>query len=181
MSLSALPAMVSPHDVPPHAAHMDQVSAAELERLVLALHSGLATLLAGRHGRLSANQTQAVQDLTHSCDAALAHLRNAPPASIVEYGTMHLDRMRRQASVQDRPLHLTRTEFDLLAALSVRPTVVLSRRQLIEAIRDDSWVGDDHLIDVHIGHLRRKLGDDAAQQRYIVTVRGVGYRMGTGQ
>ena len=42
-------------------------------------------------------------------------------------------------------------------------------------------MGDEHLVDVHIGHLRRKLGDDAADSLYVRTVRGVGYRMGTGQ
>lgn len=91
---------------------------------------------------------------------------------------IHLD--AREVFIDNEPITLTRTEFDLLAALSARPAVVLSRRQLLDAIRDDPWVGD-HLIDVHIGHLRRKLGDDATQQRFILTVRGVGYRMGTGQ
>jgi DNA-binding response OmpR family regulator len=75
---------------------------------------------------------------------------------------------------------LTRTEFDVLAALSSSPARVLSRRQLLEAVWGDSWVGNDNLVDVHIGHLRRKLGDDAASSRYITTVRGVGYRMGSG-
>lgn len=97
------------------------------------------------------------------------------------FGSLRIFVEAREAFTDGEPVPLTRTEFDLLAALSARPGVVLSRRQLLEAIRDDSWVGDDHLIDVHIGHLRRKLGDDATQQRYILTVRGVGYRMGTGQ
>ena len=44
-----------------------------------------------------------------------------------------------------------------------------------------SWVGNEHLVDVHVGHLRRKLGDDPAAPRYVTTVRGIGYRMGTGQ
>jgi DNA-binding response OmpR family regulator len=76
---------------------------------------------------------------------------------------------------------LTRTEFDILAALSSRPGVVWSRRQLIEAVWGDPWVGNDHLVDVHVGHVRRKLGDDPADPRFVFTVRGVGYRMGSGQ
>ena len=76
---------------------------------------------------------------------------------------------------------LTRTEFDVLAVLSSRPGVVLSRRQLLEAVWGDSWVGNEHLVDVHIGHLRRKLGDDPSRPRYVITVRGVGYRMGSGR
>ena len=71
--------------------------------------------------------------------------------------------------------------FVPLDALSGRPGVVLSRRQLLEIVREGPWVGNDHLVDVHIGHLRRKLGDDAAQPRFITTVRGVGYRMGGGR
>jgi DNA-binding response OmpR family regulator len=83
--------------------------------------------------------------------------------------------------VDDQPITLTRTEFDVLAALSSRPGVVLSRRQLLDAVWTESWVGNEHLVDVHVGHLRRKLGDDPAAPRYVMTVRGVGYRMGTGQ
>lgn len=97
------------------------------------------------------------------------------------FGRLSIHVEAREAFLGDEPVTLTRTEFDVLAALSARPAVVLSRRQLLEAIRETPWVGDDHLVDVHIGHLRRKLGDDAAQQRYILTVRGVGYRMGSGQ
>ena len=74
---------------------------------------------------------------------------------------------------------LTRTEFDILDALSARPGVVLSRRQLLDLVREGPWVGNEHLVDVHIGHLRRKLGDDATNPRFIMTVRGVGYRMGS--
>ena len=76
---------------------------------------------------------------------------------------------------------LTRTEFDVLAALSSRPGVVLHRRQLIEIVWGESWVGNEHLVDVHVAHLRAKLGDDPAAPRYVATVRGVGYRMGTGR
>jgi DNA-binding response OmpR family regulator len=94
---------------------------------------------------------------------------------------LRVDVAGREVFVDDEPIILTRTEFDILDVLSARPGVVLSRRQLLETVRDGPWVGNDHLVDVHIGHLRRKLGDDAASPRFIVTIRGVGYRMGTGQ
>ena len=55
-----------------------------------------------------------------------------------------------------------------------------SRRQLIDEVWEGGWVGDEHLVDVHIAHLRRKLGDDPETSRYVTTVRGVGYRMGPG-
>jgi DNA-binding response OmpR family regulator len=83
-------------------------------------------------------------------------------------------------TVAGEPVCLTRTEFDILDALSARPKLAFSRRQLVDEVWDTVWVGDDHIVDVHIGHIRHKLGDDANSARYIETVRGVGYRMGRG-
>jgi len=97
------------------------------------------------------------------------------------FGALSIDVDAREVHLDDEPILLTRTEFDILEVLSGRPGVVLSRRQLLETVREGPWVGNEHLVDVHIGHLRRKLGDDAAQPRFITTVRGVGYRMGTGR
>lgn len=97
------------------------------------------------------------------------------------FGRLSIDVDGRQVYLDEEPITLTRTEFDLLAALSSRPGVVWSRRQLIDTVWGEPWVGNDHLVDVHIGHVRRKLGDDPAEPRFIATVRGVGYRMGTGQ
>lgn len=96
------------------------------------------------------------------------------------FGPLSLDLAGRQAFLDDEPIALTRTEFDILAALSSRPGVVWSRRQLIDAVWGEPWVGNDHLVDVHVGHVRRKLGDDPADPRFLHTVRGVGYRMGSG-
>lgn len=97
------------------------------------------------------------------------------------FGPLAVDALGRDVWLDHQPIELTRTEFDLLEALSARPSMAFSRRQLIEAVWGQDWVGDEHLVDVHIGHLRRKLDDDAAASRFIRTVRGVGYRMGTGQ
>lgn len=97
------------------------------------------------------------------------------------FGPLSIDVAAREVRIDDGLILLTRTEFDILEALSSHPGIVLTRRQLLEIIRDGPWVGNEHLIDVHIGHLRRKLGDGTAGPRYITTVRGVGYRMGTGQ
>jgi len=57
---------------------------------------------------------------------------------------------------------------------------VFSRRQLLERAWGAEWLGDEHLVEVHIANLRRKLGDDPHNPRYIRTVRGVGYRMRPG-
>jgi len=97
------------------------------------------------------------------------------------FGDLTIDTVGRDVWLEGDPVALTRTEFDLLAALAERPRMAFSRRQLIDQVWGETWVGDEHLVDVHIGHLRRKLGDDAAEGRFVRTVRGVGYRMGTGQ
>jgi DNA-binding response OmpR family regulator len=103
-----------------------------------------------------------------------------PAAAVRRFGALEITPAGREVSVEGRRVELTRTEFDLLDALSAEPQVVFSRRQLLERVWGGDWFGDDHVIDVHVGNLRHKLGDDAAHPRYIRTVRGVGYRMGTG-
>jgi len=76
------------------------------------------------------------------------------------FGALRINIDSREVHIDDTPVMLTRTEFDVLAALSSRPGAVLSRRQLLETVWGDSWVGNDNIIDVHVGHLRRKLGDN---------------------
>ena len=98
----------------------------------------------------------------------------------VSFGAVAVDVGAREVRVEGTPVDLTRTEFDLLATLATHPRLVYTRRQLIDAVWGENWVGDEHLVDVHIGHLRRKLGDDAETGRFVRTVRGVGYRMGEG-
>ena len=97
------------------------------------------------------------------------------------FGSLTVDAVGRDVWLDGVPIPLTRTEFDLLATLSARPRMAFSRRQLIDAVWGPEWVSDEHLVDVHIGHLRRKLDDDANESKFVRTVRGVGYRMGTGQ
>jgi DNA-binding response OmpR family regulator len=100
--------------------------------------------------------------------------------AVRQFGALEIDPLAREVRVAGEPVQLTRTEFDLLAALSEEPRVVLSRRQLMERLWGPTWVGDEHAVDVHVGSIRRKLGDDPAEPRFVLTVRGVGYRMGPG-
>lgn len=102
-------------------------------------------------------------------------------ASVLEFGDLSIDTDGREVAVAGSAVSLTRTEFDILATLARDPGVVFARSRLIAAVWGPRWTGDEHLVDVHIGHLRRKLGDDARRGRYIRTVRGVGYRMGEGR
>jgi len=98
------------------------------------------------------------------------------------FGDLVIDLPAREVRVGSSVVPLTRMEYDLLEALSSRPRMVFSRQQLLDAVWDDvsGIASDEHLVDIHIGHLRRKLGDDPKVARYVVTIRGVGYRMGPG-
>lgn len=104
----------------------------------------------------------------------------APEERIASIGGLRLNLDAREVEVDGEPALLTRLEFDILATLASRPGVVFSRPALIRAVWGEGWVGDEHLVDVHILHVRRKLGDTAQDQRFVRTVRGVGYRMGPG-
>ncbi|MFZ5849905.1 MAG: winged helix-turn-helix domain-containing protein [Actinomycetota bacterium] len=95
-------------------------------------------------------------------------------------GDLEVDAGAREVRVGGGLVELTRMEFDLLAALATRPRQAFSRRQLLEEVWGGDWYGDEHVVDVHIAHLRRKLSDDPREPRFIRTVRGVGYRMGPG-
>jgi len=113
--------------------------------------------------------------------ASTTSAQSAPEAPPRVFAGLRIDIAGREVDLDGESVALTRTEFDVLAALSARPALAFSRRQLIDAVWDQTWVGDEHLVDVHVGHLRRKLGDDPSSPRYVRTVRGVGYRMGDGR
>ncbi|MBA2953283.1 response regulator [Nocardioides sp. MAH-18] len=88
------------------------------------------------------------------------------------HGALRVDLGARRAFREDEELLLTRTEYELLTALMRNPTKVATREDLLTAIWGSPWVGGTHVVEVHVGNLRRKLGG-----RYIRTVRGVGYRL----
>ncbi len=97
---------------------------------------------------------------------------------VSRFGDLTIDPEAREVTLAGRIVELTRTEFDILEVLSSERRRVFSRRALVADVWGADWFGDDHLVDVHIAHIRAKLGDDPAAPRYIWTVRGVGYRMG---
>lgn len=105
---------------------------------------------------------------------------SAPEQPRLVFGPLALDPGAREVTLDGGHVELTRTEFDVLATLAARPRLVFTRRQLSEAVWGDDWVGDEHLVDTHVAHIRQKLGDDATRPAFIRTVRGVGYRMGEG-
>ena len=95
---------------------------------------------------------------------------------VLERGELRIDRPKREISLRGLPVVVTTMEFDLLSTLAGDPGVVFSRQKLLDRVWGMDYVGDDHVVDVHLGNLRHKLGDDATSPTFIETVRGVGYR-----
>jgi two-component system, OmpR family, response regulator RegX3 len=94
----------------------------------------------------------------------------------LQIGGLDLDASARTASLDGEPLELTRKEFDLLALLMSHAGTVVSRERLIDEVWDVNWFGSTKTLDVHVSGLRKKLGDDPSDPRYLHTVRGVGFR-----
>lgn len=88
--------------------------------------------------------------------------------------TIDLDQHRVWKDGQD--VELTAMEFDLLHAFATHPGLVLSREQLIRQVWEYDYYGDDRVVDVHVGRLRKKIEDDPSNPTLITTVRGAGYR-----
>jgi two-component system, OmpR family, response regulator RegX3 len=89
---------------------------------------------------------------------------------------LEVDLGARRARLAGTELELSRKEFDLLAELIRNAGRVVTREDLMNRVWDENWFGSTKTLDVHMGWLRRKLGDDAADPRFIHTVRGVGFR-----
>jgi DNA-binding response OmpR family regulator len=105
-----------------------------------------------------------------------ALMRRQASESASSNADLRIDPEARRAFFNDEELQLTAKEFDLLRVLVREQGKVVSREQLMREIWETSWFGSTKTLDMHISVLRRKLGDDATQPRYIATVRGVGFR-----
>jgi two-component system alkaline phosphatase synthesis response regulator PhoP len=115
------------------------------------------------------------RELVARVKAALRRLRSdggVADTTSLAFRHVRIDAGRRQVWVDEKLVELTATEFDLLNTLAEHRGLVLSREQLLERVWGHDFYGEERVVDVHIGHIRQKLGDD----RFIVTVRGVGYR-----
>jgi two-component system alkaline phosphatase synthesis response regulator PhoP len=100
------------------------------------------------------------------------HQQTGPTQDHVkEYPGLRIDTNSRQVWVDEKLVDLTTTEFDLLLVLADHRGMVLSREQLLDKIWGHDYFGEIRVVDVHLGHVRKKIGE-----RYIATVRGVGYR-----
>jgi DNA-binding response OmpR family regulator len=92
-------------------------------------------------------------------------------------GELVIDERARTVTLAARPIELARKEFDLLVALAQRPGEVVTKRELLADVWRQAYGGSDRTVDVHLSWLRRKLGETAAEPRYLVSVRGVGVRL----
>jgi DNA-binding response OmpR family regulator len=110
-----------------------------------------------------------------------AVLRRSSPAvredPRVVVGGLVVDPVSRTARLDGAELTLNRKEFDLLFALASRPGEVVTKRQLLAEVWQMPWGGADRTVDVHLSWLRRKLGETAAEPRYLLSVRGVGVKL----
>ena len=100
-----------------------------------------------------------------------------PEPGSITVGDLEIDPGARSVEVVGEPIALARKEFDLLAELARNAGQVVSREDLMSRVWDANWFGSTKTLDVHIKTLRRKLGDDSANPRFIETVRGVGFRL----
>jgi DNA-binding response OmpR family regulator len=101
--------------------------------------------------------------------------RSAPERAPLRFGGLEIDRDARTVSVDSRPCELTAYQFDLLLVLAERAGRVLSREQIMEAVRGRELEAFDRSIDVHMGRIRQAIEADPKAPRRILTVRGVGY------
>jgi DNA-binding response OmpR family regulator len=101
----------------------------------------------------------------------------SPQATTIrEFGTLCIDPVVREVTLGGRIVDLTKIEFGILDLLSSSPRRTFTRGQMLEEVWGDNWGGSDHVIDVHVGNLRKKLNESGSTSRYIRTVRGIGYR-----
>lgn len=103
--------------------------------------------------------------------------QDAEPAQLIQVGALRMDMGRRDVRVNDRPVELTPTEFDLLQVLMERAGYVFTRSELISKGLGADYEGTDRTLDSHIRNLRQKIEPDPKEPTYIHTVYGVGYRL----
>ncbi|MHB1391387.1 MAG: winged helix-turn-helix domain-containing protein [Thermoleophilia bacterium] len=112
---------------------------------------------------------------------AILRRGQSPTAEILRAGDIAIDHGRHTASVRGAVLDLTAREFEILDALAARPGMVFTREQLLEHVWGYNYFGDPRVVDVHVAKLRKKIEEDSANPRYIKTVRGIGYKLETGE
>ncbi len=151
--------------------------------IMLTAHSTEAARLAGLAVGVDDYMTTPIspRELVAHIRAMQRRPRFPPPrARVRRFGALEIDADNQRVTLDGAAVVLSQTEYRLLNALSAEPGRILSRGELVRRLWGEAWFGSDHLLDVHISNLRRKLGDDSRDPRYIATVRGLGFRMRSG-
>jgi DNA-binding response OmpR family regulator len=95
---------------------------------------------------------------------------------LLRFGELTLDLKSGEVKKGDKSIELTAKEYQLLLYLARHPNQILSKNKLFEAVWGEEYLGDDNTIMVHIRHLREKLEDDPGSPKYLITVKGLGYK-----
>jgi len=106
---------------------------------------------------------------------------SSPEGSRIESGDVSIDLSRHLVTVRGRPVNLTRSEFQVLRLLAEHPGRVFSRLEIMEELWQSEFEGDVRACDVHISNLRQKIEPDPQDPEIVLTVRGVGYKLGEGR
>jgi len=118
-----------------------------------------------------------LQELSARIEAILRRSRDeSQEAKVLNFRRLRLDPGERRVWKDGEPVELTSVEFDVLSTLARRPNHVFTREKLLELAWKDASYSIPKVVDVHIGHIRKKLEDDPNQPTLVVTVRGTGYR-----
>lgn len=142
-------------------------SNAELDR-VLGLQSGSDDVVVKPCG---------LRELVARIEAVMRRARpRAAAMEVIARGKLRINPVSREVVVDQRPVSVTRKEFDLLYLLASKPEAVVSRKQIMSAVWENEWTQSSRTVDTHVSSLRGKLGSG----EWIVTVRGVGFRLGLG-
>jgi DNA-binding response OmpR family regulator len=106
------------------------------------------------------------------------HFPGKKTGTLLSYKNLVIDTEKRIVSRGGEEIVLTRDEYNILALLMSRQTKIFTREEILEAVKGDDFDGFDRAVDTHIKKLRAKIGDDSKMPQYIVTVYGMGYRLG---
>ncbi|MFU8890136.1 MAG: response regulator [Anaerosomatales bacterium] len=117
------------------------------------------------------------RELVSRVKAILRRTEGSHERTVIHVGNLEIDTRARQVKLAGTPIHFTSSEYGILLHLAREPGTAYSRQAILSALWDESPVGDERAIDVHVHNIREKLEEDPKNPSYILTVRGYGYRL----